>query len=166
MPNKKIKERSSAKKKYLSILVATVVIVTACLAGFSVQATAAPIRVIINGRPIITEVPPVVQNGRTLVPFRAIFEALGAEVNWNERTNTVAGYRGPSFVLLEPGSTRAFITGREIRREHRRRTLPCCAHCGPDGRGVQVLPPSASGRSTATPCSTRCGLQLRSSCRL
>lgn len=102
-------------KKFLAIFALTAVIAVGCFAGFTAQANVAPIRVVINGRAITTEVPPVVQNGRTLVPFRAIFEALGAQVEWTERTNTVAGYRGPNFVLLQPGMTRAWITGRETR---------------------------------------------------
>ena len=72
-----------------------------------------PISLTLNGRPLATEVAPVIRNGRTLVPFRVIFEALGAQVDWDERTNTVAGYYGPSFVLLQPGSPRAWLTGVE-----------------------------------------------------
>ena len=32
--------------------------------------------------------PPVTENDRTLVPMRFLFEKLGAEVNWDETTNT------------------------------------------------------------------------------
>ena len=73
-----------------------------------------PIALTLNGRPLTTDVAPVIRNGRTLVPFRVIFEALGAQVEWDERANTVAGYYGPSFVLLQPGNTRAWRTGTEI----------------------------------------------------
>ena len=37
---------------------------------------------------------PIIQDGRTLVPLRAIFEALGAQVEWDAETQTVtAGKR-------------------------------------------------------------------------
>ena len=32
---------------------------------------------------------PIIQNGRTLVPIRAIIEAMGGSVNWDEETQTV-----------------------------------------------------------------------------
>ena len=40
------------------------------------------IDVIVNGRTLDLDVAPVIVNDRTMVPMRAIFEALGAEVNW------------------------------------------------------------------------------------
>ena len=40
------------------------------------------IDVILNGRTHDLDVAPVIVNDRTMVPMRAIFEALGAEVNW------------------------------------------------------------------------------------
>jgi len=41
---------------------------------------AQPITVTVNGRVLTMDVSPVVQGGRTLVPMRVIFDALGAEV--------------------------------------------------------------------------------------
>jgi len=38
---------------------------------------------------IILDVPPMLIDGRTLVPLRAVGEALGVEVDWSETTNTV-----------------------------------------------------------------------------
>jgi len=43
-----------------------------------------PISVLLNGKDVEFDVAPIIKNGRTLVPFRAIFEALGAEVEWNK----------------------------------------------------------------------------------
>ena len=34
------------------------------------------------------ETPPVIENGRTLVPMRFLFEQMGAEVSWDEATQT------------------------------------------------------------------------------
>lgn len=48
-------------------------------------AQAAP-RVIHNGQTLAFDVPPTIENGRTLVPLRAIFESLGAEVKWDGAT--------------------------------------------------------------------------------
>ncbi len=54
-------------------------------------ATAAPpspapaptIRVVLNGTPLATSVPPAVAAGRVLLPFREVFRALGSGVSWN-----------------------------------------------------------------------------------
>ena len=37
------------------------------------------------------DVPPTIINDRTMVPLRAIFEALGAVVDWDDETKTVFG---------------------------------------------------------------------------
>lgn len=42
----------------------------------------------------------VVVQGRTLVPFRAIFETLGAEVEWNVENREVTGTRGDTVVSM------------------------------------------------------------------
>ena len=47
------------------------------------------VRVILNGRTLQFDVPPIMENDRTLVPLRVIFEALGAGVEWDGATQTV-----------------------------------------------------------------------------
>lgn len=47
------------------------------------------ITVILDGNELSFDVPPQIINGRTMVPIRAIFEALGAEVKWDDTTKTV-----------------------------------------------------------------------------
>lgn len=42
------------------------------------------IRITYNGEEVETDVPPVIVDGRTLVPARAVFEAMGCEVSWEE----------------------------------------------------------------------------------
>lgn len=41
------------------------------------------VSITIDGNTVETDAPAQIVDGRTLVPLRAIFEALGAEVNWN-----------------------------------------------------------------------------------
>lgn len=43
-----------------------------------------------NGDAVITDVPAIQANGRTLVPIRVISEKLGASVSWDEDTRTVS----------------------------------------------------------------------------
>lgn len=48
-----------------------------------------PIKLIVNGKEIQSDVPPQVINGRTMVPVRFIVEAMGAKVEWDEANNAV-----------------------------------------------------------------------------
>lgn len=69
------------------------------------------ISVIVNGRSIQFDVQPVIENGRTLVPVRAIFEALGAEVAWDGNTRTVIAVKGTRKVNIRIDSTDATVNG-------------------------------------------------------
>jgi len=46
-------------------------------------------KMIVNGKVITLDVAPKIENNRTMVPLRAIAEALGAEVQWDNYTKTV-----------------------------------------------------------------------------
>ena len=48
------------------------------------------IKVLFNGEKIEFDQEPIIENGRTLVPFRAICQAMGAEVSWNGETQQVS----------------------------------------------------------------------------
>ena len=58
------------------------------------------IHVTINGEAIPFDVPPQMVNDRTMVPLRAIFEALGASVDWNPETSTVTSTKDSSTIKL------------------------------------------------------------------
>ncbi|MBC7766028.1 MAG: hypothetical protein H7Y41_06035 [Hyphomonadaceae bacterium] len=47
------------------------------------------ITVLVNQKPVQFDQQPVIENGRTLVPMRAIFEAMGVKIDWDEKTKTV-----------------------------------------------------------------------------
>lgn len=54
------------------------------------------------------------QNDRTLVPMRAIFENLGADIAWDDATETVTGTKDDLTVTLKIGDTTAYVNGREV----------------------------------------------------
>jgi peptide/nickel transport system substrate-binding protein len=56
------------------------------------------------------DVSPVIQDGRTLVPMRAIFEALGAQVYW-DNPDIVRSYRREDVLVLQLGSRIAWVNG-------------------------------------------------------
>jgi len=80
--------------------------------GASSSQSAKSIGVLLNGTAMNFEVPPLVENGRTLVPLRAIFEAMGATVEWNAGTKTVIARKGSDVVVLPLNSTKPTINGR------------------------------------------------------
>lgn len=63
--------------------------------------------VFVNGTTPKFDTPPVVQNGTTLVPMRAIFEALGTTVDFDSATNTITGTKGDTKITLQLNSTTA-----------------------------------------------------------
>ncbi|MBQ7623684.1 MAG: copper amine oxidase N-terminal domain-containing protein [Clostridia bacterium] len=62
---------------------------------------------------ISTDVPPVIIDGRTFVPFRALFEALGATVEWEQETKTATALRGDTTIKMIIGSKTAYVNGEE-----------------------------------------------------
>lgn len=77
-------------------------------------ATAATIKVNLNGSPLVFDQPPVMESGRTLVPMRAIFEGLGAQVGWDGNSGAVTGTQGGLVVVLKIGDNRATVNGNVV----------------------------------------------------
>jgi len=71
-------------------------------------------RVELNGNPVAFTVAPMQVANRTMVPMRAIFEALGANVQWSDATQTVTATRGSTDVRLTIGETEAQVNGRTV----------------------------------------------------
>lgn len=65
----------------------------------------------LDGKQLSFEVPPSIENGRTLVPLRAIFEAIGATVTWDQATYSATAIKGDTTVILHIGSTTPTING-------------------------------------------------------
>lgn len=65
--------------------------------------------IMLNGEILGFEEPPVIEDGRTLVPMRFIFEKLGADVNWNDETQTVTASNDNSKVLFSINDTTAKV---------------------------------------------------------
>ena len=72
------------------------------------------IRIYVNGNYLSSDVAPIIVDGRTLVPLRVIFEALGAKVNWNGDTQTVTAGKDGIALSLKVGSNVLFKNGAYI----------------------------------------------------
>ncbi|MEW6182731.1 MAG: stalk domain-containing protein [Bacillota bacterium] len=73
-------------------------------------ALAAP-KVVLDGRQLSFDVPPVIDQGRVLVPMRTIFEALGANIEWDGYTRTVTAAKGQTTISLTAGSRLVSFNG-------------------------------------------------------
>ncbi|MBW3634941.1 MAG: copper amine oxidase N-terminal domain-containing protein [Armatimonadetes bacterium] len=85
-------------------------------AAFAGAANAQPApQVYLNGAPLRTEIAPIQQNGRTLVPMRDIFESLGATVNYNALNRSIAAQKGSTIVRLALGTRNATVNNVPVR---------------------------------------------------
>lgn len=74
------------------------------------------IKVKLNGKILEFDTEPIIENDRTMVPMRTIFEQLGAQVEWYEELKTVTGYRrykdiADVFIKLKIGDNTAYRNG-------------------------------------------------------
>jgi len=80
----------------------------------SVSAFASEITVVVNGTTLSFDQPPINESGRTLVPVRAITEALGAEVEWEQSTKTVTATKDDIIVTIQIDNDTLYKNSEEI----------------------------------------------------
>ncbi len=69
------------------------------------------VSVIIDGVKLEFDQPPIIENSRTLVPMRAIFEALGATVEWLPETEEIFAVCGDKEINMQIGNPNMEING-------------------------------------------------------
>ena len=72
------------------------------------------IKVKLDGNILSFDVPPQIINDRTMVPLRAIFEALGASVEWNQETKTVTSTKGDTTIKLTIDSNTMYVNDNAV----------------------------------------------------
>lgn len=70
-----------------------------------------PITVLVDGTQVQFDQLPVIKEDRTLVPMRRIFEALDAEVFWDEPSQSVTAVSGTDVILFRIGETGLYKNG-------------------------------------------------------
>lgn len=71
------------------------------------------ISVTINGKVLFFDQPPVLTDGRTLVPLRAIFTELGADIQWDDATKTVTATKGENVIIMQIGNAAYTVNGEQ-----------------------------------------------------
>ncbi|ERN54328.1 stalk domain-containing protein [Alkalihalophilus marmarensis] len=95
------------KKIFLIFIILTFVIT----AFNPVSANAQKITIYINDQIQIYDQDPIIQQGRTLVPLRGIFESLGANVQWNQTQQRITATKDNRNIELTLGSNQTKING-------------------------------------------------------
>lgn len=72
------------------------------------------IKVKIDGQQVSFDVPPQLINNRTMVPLRAIFEALGASVEWDGETQTVTSKKDETTISLTIGNNLMYVNDKSL----------------------------------------------------
>lgn len=89
-------------------------VLTVALAGAVTTGMVEAATITVDGHALQTTVAPIQRNGRTLVPLRSIFEALGASVVWHQPTQSIAASRGTTDIGMRIGNRNAQVDGRQV----------------------------------------------------
>ena len=71
-----------------------------------------PISVYLNDKKIKFDVSPTIENGRTLVPVRAIFEEMGMSVSWDADSSTVTATGNGNAISMRINEKKATVNGK------------------------------------------------------
>ena len=99
--------------------IVTYSIITCILLGifimpqYQIQAdsSSSDISIYIDKQRLTLDTKPVIDNNRTLVPLRSVFEKLGATVDWNKETKQAIVKNKSVEVLLEPNNQAVLVSG-------------------------------------------------------
>ena len=75
-------------------------------------------KVMLNGELVkFNDQYPIIENGTTLVPIRAVSEMLNADVSWNQERGIALVNKGGKKIELHTGTTTAYINGEKFELE-------------------------------------------------
>lgn len=97
-------------KKLLCLILTTQLLVFTAVSAIA----SSDITVKIDGQQVDFDVPPQLINNRAMVPLRAIFEALGASVDWNDDTQTVISKKENTTIVLTIGNPIIYVNGSSV----------------------------------------------------
>lgn len=95
-----------------AVSVAAPVILSAAMV-FPVSASEPKISVYLNNVPIVFDTEPSINDGTTYVPMRGIFEALGADVKWNDSEKSITVINNSNTIKLYVGKNDIVINGKK-----------------------------------------------------
>jgi len=106
--------RAAGPSAALVAILAVALIFASVPPSFPAAAAAGDIALEIGGVSVETDVPPIIVDGRTLVPVRVVSENLGASVDWDAATQTVIIVAPTKRIILPVGRPIATVNGETI----------------------------------------------------
>lgn len=76
-----------------------------------------PVENIVTNKDIKFDTPPVIKEGRTLIPVRALTQGFGADLEWNPEEKKVTIIKGDKEIILHLDSKIAIVNGEEVELE-------------------------------------------------
>ncbi len=98
-------------KKLLCAAIAAAMTFTASSAVF---AGSENVTVILDGKTLDFDVQPQIINDRTMVPMRAIFEAMGASVDWDGETRKITSVKGNKKIEMTVDESVMSVNGESV----------------------------------------------------
>jgi len=71
------------------------------------------VNIVLNGEELTFDVSPQIIDNRTLVPIRGILEALGANVDWDNYTQTITATKDDTVITMQINNVIMLINGEE-----------------------------------------------------
>lgn len=87
------------------------------------------ITVTVDNAPLTFVVEPIIENDRVLVPIRKKFETLGANVEWNDDTQTVIATKDAIKINLQIGNTEMQVNDKVVTLDVAPKLLNDRNHC-------------------------------------
>ena len=97
-------------KRVLSIIL--LILLSISFVGAETQE---PIDISLNGQELLLDEPPIIVEGRTLVPVRFIFEPLGLTISWNSESRTAIGEKDGLSIIMPIDSTIAVVNDNPVK---------------------------------------------------
>lgn len=89
-------------------------VVLFAVTGICAYAEEMDIRVILDGKEVVYDVKPFVENETVLVPVRKTFESFGMEVTWDDETKTAFAFGKGIAIVLKLDSNKALVMNEEV----------------------------------------------------
>lgn len=100
--------------KRLSSALLSGVLFSSVVAGGASAQTAGNMKVVINGVTQSYAQQPIMKQNTTLVPFRSVFESLGAKVSYDASTRKITASKGSDTLEFQINSSTAYKNGKSI----------------------------------------------------
>ena len=85
------------------------IIILSLFLTFPFYANAQDITLVVDGKKVNCDVPPILRNNRTMVPVRALFDCFGADISWDDQTRRVLLSSGGTEIVLTIDSNIAYV---------------------------------------------------------